>query len=104
MPFLQSSRKDFFASGGRLREPVQPLIGPGMGRRSCRRIATVSSPWTSASSGNRRKYRPSRFRFGLTVMALLPLPMVSVSVRYFGSAIHRRSEKIQEQLAKGAKR
>jgi ATP-binding cassette, subfamily B, multidrug efflux pump len=35
----------------------------------------------------------------LTVMALLPLPMVSVTVRYFGSAIHKRFEKIQEQLA-----
>ena len=35
----------------------------------------------------------------LTVMALLPLPMVSVIVRYFGAAIHKRFEKIQEQLA-----
>jgi ATP-binding cassette subfamily B multidrug efflux pump len=35
----------------------------------------------------------------LTVMALLPLPLVTLSVRYFGSAIHKRFEKIQEQLA-----
>src|SRR5918994_933354 len=32
MPSLQSSRKDFFASGGRAREVVHPLIGPGVGR------------------------------------------------------------------------
>jgi ATP-binding cassette subfamily B protein len=35
----------------------------------------------------------------LTLIALLPLPLVSVSVRYFGSAIHRRFEAIQEQLS-----
>ena len=35
----------------------------------------------------------------LTLMALLPLPLVSISVRYFGSAIHSRFEKIQEQLS-----
>jgi len=35
----------------------------------------------------------------LTVMALLPLPLVSVSVRYFGRAIHVRFEGIQEQLS-----
>ena len=35
----------------------------------------------------------------LTLMALLPLPLVSISVRYFGSAIHARFEKIQEQLS-----
>ena len=35
----------------------------------------------------------------LTLMALLPLPLVSISVRYFGSAIHKRFEAIQEQLA-----
>jgi ATP-binding cassette subfamily B protein len=32
-------------------------------------------------------------------MALLPLPLVSISVRYFGAAIHKRFEAIQEQLA-----
>jgi ATP-binding cassette subfamily B protein len=35
----------------------------------------------------------------LTVIALLPLPLVSVSVKYFGSAIHTRFEAIQAQLA-----
>src|SRR5918997_383651 len=35
----------------------------------------------------------------LTLIALIPLPFVSVSVRYFGAAIHRRFEKIQEQLS-----
>ncbi|MGH9374482.1 MAG: ABC transporter ATP-binding protein [Vicinamibacterales bacterium] len=35
----------------------------------------------------------------LTLMALLPLPMVSVSVWYFGSRIHKRFEAIQEQLS-----
>jgi ATP-binding cassette, subfamily B, multidrug efflux pump len=35
----------------------------------------------------------------LTLVALLPLPLVSVSVRVFGQAIHRRFEKIQEQLS-----
>ena len=35
----------------------------------------------------------------LTLIALIPLPMVSVSVNYFGSAIHRRFEAIQAQLA-----
>jgi ATP-binding cassette subfamily B protein len=35
----------------------------------------------------------------LTGIALLPLPLVSVSVRVFGQAIHRRFEKIQEQLS-----
>src|SRR6478672_167875 len=35
----------------------------------------------------------------LTLMALLPLPLVSISVKYFGSAIHARFEAIQSQLA-----
>ncbi len=35
----------------------------------------------------------------LTGIALLPLPFVSASVRYFGDAIHRRFEQIQEQLS-----
>jgi ATP-binding cassette subfamily B multidrug efflux pump len=35
----------------------------------------------------------------LTLIALLPLPLVSISVWYFGSAIHKRFERIQEQLA-----
>ena len=35
----------------------------------------------------------------LTAMALLPLPFVSLSVWYFGGAIHKRFEAIQEQLS-----
>jgi ATP-binding cassette subfamily B multidrug efflux pump len=35
----------------------------------------------------------------LALLALIPLPLVSLSVWYFGDAIHRRSEKIQEQLS-----
>ena len=35
----------------------------------------------------------------LTLIALIPLPMVSISVKYFGTAIHRRFEAIQAQLA-----
>jgi ATP-binding cassette subfamily B protein len=35
----------------------------------------------------------------LTMMALLPLPLVTVSVKYFGSAIHKRFEAIQAQLS-----
>ncbi|HZB25144.1 MAG TPA: ABC transporter ATP-binding protein [Vicinamibacterales bacterium] len=35
----------------------------------------------------------------LTLIALAPLPLVSISVRYFGSEIHRRFETIQEQLS-----
>ena len=35
----------------------------------------------------------------LTLIALLPLPLVSITVKYFGSAIHTRFEAIQAQLA-----
>lgn len=35
----------------------------------------------------------------LTLIALVPLPFVSVIVRYFGNAIHHRFEKIQEQFS-----
>jgi ATP-binding cassette subfamily B multidrug efflux pump len=35
----------------------------------------------------------------LTLLALIPLPFVTVIVKYFGSAIHRRFESIQEQLS-----
>jgi ATP-binding cassette subfamily B protein len=35
----------------------------------------------------------------LTLVALLPLPLVSVSVKYFGHAIHTRFEAIQAQLS-----
>ena len=35
----------------------------------------------------------------LTTMALLPLPVVTIVVKYFGTAIHKRFEAIQDQLA-----
>ena len=35
----------------------------------------------------------------LTLVALVPLPFVSVFVAYFGAVIHRRFERIQEQLS-----
>ena len=35
----------------------------------------------------------------LTLIALLPLPLISVAVKYFGAVIHRRFERIQEQLS-----
>ncbi len=35
----------------------------------------------------------------LTLVAVLPLPLVTLSVRYFGAAIHRRFEQIQAQLS-----
>jgi len=35
----------------------------------------------------------------LTLYSLIPLPFVSVSVKYFGSAIHQRFEQIQAQLS-----
>jgi ATP-binding cassette subfamily B protein len=35
----------------------------------------------------------------LTLVALIPLPFVSISVKYFGSAIHKRFEQIQAQLS-----
>jgi ATP-binding cassette subfamily B multidrug efflux pump len=35
----------------------------------------------------------------LTLLALVPLPFVTISVRYFGTAIHKRFEQIQAQLS-----
>ena len=35
----------------------------------------------------------------LTLFALIPLPFVSISVKYFGGMIHKRFEQIQAQLA-----
>jgi ATP-binding cassette, subfamily B, multidrug efflux pump len=35
----------------------------------------------------------------LTAVALIPLPLVTLAVKYFGSAIHTRFERIQEQLS-----
>src|SRR4029077_9823890 len=35
----------------------------------------------------------------LTLLSLIPLPFVSISVKYFGSAIHARFEQIQAELS-----
>jgi ATP-binding cassette subfamily B protein len=35
----------------------------------------------------------------LTMVALIPLPFVTLAVKYFGAAIHTRFERIQEQLS-----
>jgi len=35
----------------------------------------------------------------LTLLSLIPLPFVSISVKYFGSAMHKRFEAIQAQLS-----
>jgi ATP-binding cassette subfamily B multidrug efflux pump len=35
----------------------------------------------------------------LTLLSLIPLPFVSISVKWFGSAIHKRFERIQAQLS-----
>jgi ATP-binding cassette subfamily B protein len=35
----------------------------------------------------------------LTLISLIPLPLISLSVWYFGTIIHRRYERIQEQLS-----
>jgi ATP-binding cassette subfamily B protein len=35
----------------------------------------------------------------LTLLSLIPLPILSVAVYYFGAVIHRRFDKIQEQLS-----
>ncbi len=35
----------------------------------------------------------------LTLISLVPLPLISLSVWYFGAVIHRRFERIQEQLS-----
>src|SRR4030095_15698158 len=35
----------------------------------------------------------------LTLLSLIPMPFVSISVKYFGSEIHKRFEKIQAQLS-----
>src|SRR5919107_837457 len=58
MPSLQSSRKDFFASGGRAREFVHPLIGPGMGRTKPSRRRGF---WAARLALPESLYRAGRF-------------------------------------------
>ena len=77
------------------------VIGPGMLPPQLRAgTSTVSSPWALASSGSRRKYRPSRRRVGLTVTALMAeirswrsqLLRIGVLPRGAQRAAHRRGE------------
>src|ERR671916_400661 len=69
MPSLQSSRKDFFASGGRSREFVHPLIGPGMGRTKPSRRRGF---WAARLALPESLYRAGRFIvFSKTLKAVL---------------------------------
>ena len=58
----------------------------------------------SANTGPRRSSSRSSLMLSidprLTLIALMPLPFVSISVKYFGSAIHKRFEAIQAQLVR----
>jgi ATP-binding cassette subfamily B protein len=67
---------------------VRTMIGPAVMYSSNTIIVFVVAIVLMASIDGR-----------LTLIALLPLPLVSVSVKYFGSAIHMRFEAIQAQLA-----
>jgi ATP-binding cassette subfamily B protein len=67
---------------------VRTMIGPAVMYSSNTVIVFVVAIILMASIDGR-----------LTLIALLPLPLVSVSVKYFGSAIHTRFEAIQAQLA-----
>ena len=67
---------------------VRTMIGPAIMYSSNTIIVFVVAIILMASIDTR-----------LTLIALLPLPLVSISVKYFGSAIHTRFEAIQAQLA-----
>ncbi len=67
---------------------VRMMIGPAVMYTATTVITFVVALLLMASI-NRR----------LTLLALVPLPGVTVIVRYFGAAIHRRFESIQEQLS-----
>ncbi len=67
---------------------VRMMIGPAVMYASSTVLAFVSALALMASIDVR-----------LTLWALVPLPLVSISVKYFGSAIHRRFERIQAQLS-----
>ena len=67
---------------------VRMMVGPAVMYASTTSIVLVVAVTLMVSISTR-----------LTLFALLPLPVVSVLVKAFGSAIYRRSEQIQEQLA-----
>lgn len=67
---------------------VRMMIGPAV-MYTANTVITFGVAIALMASLNRR----------LTLLALIPLPGVTVIVRYFGAAIHRRFEAIQEQLS-----
>ena len=68
---------------------VRMMIGPAV----MYTVATRRSP----SSSRCRSWPTINLR--LTLVALLPLPFVTLVARYFGRAIHERFERIQAQLS-----
>jgi ATP-binding cassette subfamily B multidrug efflux pump len=67
---------------------VRMLIGPAvMYSASTLLVFSVATVLMSSIDGR------------LTLIAMLPLPLVSISVKYFGNAIHKRFEAIQAQLS-----
>ncbi|HKC55076.1 MAG TPA: ABC transporter ATP-binding protein, partial [Vicinamibacterales bacterium] len=67
---------------------VRMMIGPAIMYMSNTVLTFIAVIWVMLSL-NRR----------LTLLSLIPLPILSVAVYFFGAAIHRRFDKIQEQLS-----
>jgi ATP-binding cassette subfamily B protein len=67
---------------------VRMLIGPAVMYTATTSLTFVVAMWLMVT-----------IHPWLTAAALVPLPFVSLSVRYFGDAIHRRFEKIQEEFS-----
>ncbi len=67
---------------------VRMMIGPAV-MYTATTVLTFAVAMVLMLSINRR----------LTLLALIPLPFVSLFVWYFGNVIHRRFERIQEQLS-----
>jgi len=67
---------------------VRMMIGPAVMYLSNTVLTFIAVIWVMLSL-NRR----------LTLLSLIPLPILSVAVYFFGAAIHRRFDKIQEQLS-----
>ena len=67
---------------------VRMMVGPAV-MYSANTLITFAVALTMMISIDRR----------LTLLSLIPLPFVSISVKWFGSAIHKRFEQIQAQLS-----
>ena len=67
---------------------VRMLVGPGIMYTANTVLATLLALGIMLSIDMR-----------LTLLALIPLPLVSVAMRYFGSRIHERFEKIQAMFS-----